>query len=415
MDQTAGVCHFKKVGIGEKKIWVEEVMELDARLWDPPQGEGDYNTLASYAQGGYILYAAFYRLLLIPVNPFWIQLPYIIIVSFLGYLALKVSMPKGGPFRPKSFDLFFMSASASTLSSMSTIEMEVFSNAQLIIFTLLMFLCGEVFVSMLGLQLMKFKFTKEENSQSRVHSASNSTYSLPEVLELGSVTHQHFNIQRPKSSKDSEDLKYKSIKALGYMVLSYLLVVHILGSSLVALCIHFVNSSKQVLKKKGLSLVTFSIFTTVSTFSNSGFVPTNENMAIFKKNTALLLILIPQVLLGNTLYPPCLRVFIGFLGRFTKREECNYILKNWRDLGYDYFFSRLRCWFLGGTVLGFILVMFVGFCAMEWNSKVMEGLSNYEKVVGTFFVVVNARHAGESIFDFSIVSPALLVLLVFMM
>lgn len=362
-----------------------------------------------------ILFATFYRLLLIPVNPFWIQLPYIIIVSFFGYLALKVSMPKDVPFRPKSFDLFFMSTSASTLSSMSTVEIEVFSNAQHIIFTLLMFLCGEVFVSMLGLQLMKFKFTKEEKSQSRVHSASNSTYSLPEILELGSITHLHFNIQRPNSSKDSEDLKYKSIKALGYVVLSYLLVVHILGSSLVALCIHFVDSSKQVLKKKGLSLITFSIFTTVSTFSNSGFVPTNENMAIFKKNTALLLILTPQVFLGNTLYPPCLRVFIGFLGRFTKREEYSYILKNWRDLGYDYFFSRLRCWFLGGTVLGFILVMFVGFCAMEWNSKVMEGLSNYEKVVGTFFVAVNARHAGESIFDFSILSPALLVLLVFMM
>ncbi|KAM7470229.1 hypothetical protein LguiA_008412 [Lonicera macranthoides] len=56
MDQTAGVCHFKKVGIGEKKIWVEEVMEPDARLWDPPQGEGDYNTLAGYAHGGYVIW-----------------------------------------------------------------------------------------------------------------------------------------------------------------------------------------------------------------------------------------------------------------------------------------------------------------------------------------------------------------------
>ncbi|KAM7501137.1 hypothetical protein LguiB_000041 [Lonicera macranthoides] len=41
---------------GEKKIWVEEVMEPDARLWDPPQGEGDYNTLAGYAQGGYVIW-----------------------------------------------------------------------------------------------------------------------------------------------------------------------------------------------------------------------------------------------------------------------------------------------------------------------------------------------------------------------
>ncbi|KDP35913.1 hypothetical protein JCGZ_09885 [Jatropha curcas] len=52
---------------------------------------------------------------------------------------------------------------------------------------------------------------------------------------------------------------------------------------------------------------------------------------------------------------------------------------------------------------------------MEWNSKVMDGLSAFEKVIGALFLVVNARHAGESAFDISLISPAILVLFVVMM
>lgn len=323
-------------------------------------------------------------------------------------------MPKSASFQPKSLDFFFMSASASTVSSMSTVEMEVFSNTQLIIMTLLMFFGGEVFVSMLGLHLMNFK--KDQETQNyRVESALSSTNSIHQ-LELGSITHQELNIQKPNFLIDSENLKHNAVRSLGFVVLSYLLVVHLFGSSLIALYILIVESSRKVLKKKGLSIVTFSIFTTVSTFSNCGFIPTNENMVVFKKNTGLLLIIASQILLGNTLYPPFLRVLIGFLERFTKRAEFSYILKNWRDLGYKHLLSKKRCVFLGASVFGFIFVMLVGFCSLEWNSKVMEGLSSsYEKVVGSLFVVVNSRHAGESVFDLSNVSSAILVLFVFMM
>ncbi|KAI6680949.1 hypothetical protein NL676_034830 [Syzygium grande] len=38
----------------------------------------------------------------------------------------------------------------------------------------------------------------------------------------------------------------------------------------------------------------------------------------------------------------------------------------------------------------------------------MEGLSPYEKLVGALFEAVNTRHAGESVFDLSIISPAIL-------
>ena len=39
--------------MGEKKVYIEQVIEPDARLWDPPQG--GYDTLAGFIQGRFMI------------------------------------------------------------------------------------------------------------------------------------------------------------------------------------------------------------------------------------------------------------------------------------------------------------------------------------------------------------------------
>ncbi|KAF7849312.1 hypothetical protein BT93_L0987 [Corymbia citriodora subsp. variegata] len=171
----------------------------------------------------------------------------------------------------------------------------------------------------------------------------------------------------------------------------------------------------KVLRDKGLNVSMFSVFTTVSTFANCGFVPTNENVLAFKHNPGLLGLLLPQILLGNTLYPSCLRAAIWFLERVTGRAEFDYMLRNSEEMGYAQLLPGFRCLCLAATVWIFVLVQFVALCCMEWGSPAMEGLSPYEKLVGALFEAVSTRHAGESVFDLSIISPAILVLFVLMM
>lgn len=354
-------------------------------------------------------------------NPFILELIYFIMLSLLGYLALRFTKPNTRTsFRPKDFDFFFTSVSSATVSSMATVEMEVFSNTQLIIMTILMSLGGEVFTSMLGLQLAKSKIPKFHDTN---HVELNSTKTSFDRIELGLATpsqlesEQKPNIHNAMKSldKDSTTIKYNSIRYLAYVVLGYLLVVHIVGSSLISSYIILVPSARQVLKNKGIEIQTFSVFTTVSTFSNCGFVPTNENMIVFKNNSGLLLLLIPQILLGNTLYPATLRFIIWVLEKITRRVEFRYMLKNYKELGYSHLLSGLHSVLLLVTVLGFILVQVIVFCAMEWKSEAMDGLTGYQKFVASVFQTVNSRHAGESVFDLSIISPAILTLFVLMM
>ncbi|CAJ2665208.1 unnamed protein product [Trifolium pratense] len=137
-------------------------------------------------------------------------------------------------------------------------------------------------------------------------------------------------------------------------------------------------------------------------------------MIVFRQNSGLLLMLIPQILVGNTLYPACLRFCIWVLGKFYKKKECRYLLMHSEEVSYKHLLEGKHTIFLVATVFGLIVVQVTLFCVMDWDSEGLKGLNNYEKLIGVLFQSVNSRHTGESIVDISILSQAMLVLFVFM-
>ena len=380
----------------------------------------------------FFLAACFYRFILLRTNPLCVQIVYFTSLSILGFGFLKALKPLGQT--PKNLDLFFTSVSSTTVSSMSTVEMQIYSNPQLIIITILMFIGGEVFTSMVGLFFIRsrLKTNLDKIASSHARLASINTFNVEQIhLEVEMVTNEVHNksheslhsksheslhnISHESLSTTNENLRYLSMKYLGYVVFAYLLIIHIIGVIGVSLYLAIIPSAKQILKNKGLKMFTFSLFTIVSTFASCGFVPTNENMVVFRKNSGLLLMLIPQVLLGNTLYPPCLRFCIWVLGKFYKKKECGYLLKHCEEVGYKHLLKGKHSIFLVATVFGLIVVQVTLFCAMDWDSEGLKGLNFYQKLIGVLFQSVNSRHTGETIVDISILSQAILVLFVLMM
>ncbi|XP_030473997.1 sodium transporter HKT1-like [Syzygium oleosum] len=385
--------------------------------------------LARLCRSFCFLFSCIYRFLLLRVNSFCIQVFYFVFLSFLGFWVLKDLRPRTNSFRPRDLDLFFTSVSAATVSSMSTVEMEVFSNSQLVVMIVLMFIGGEVVTSLVGLHFRKLKLRWLIKTEVKVASVntnlcpSNPTNDIVNHIELGVVANLDCRnsqvepqLYRPQDEPlDLDHLKYCSVRFLCFVVLGYLIGVHVLGLAAVSLYMALISNARDVLKKKGLKMVTFSIFTVVSTFASCGFVPTNENMIIFSKNSGLLLILIPQVLLGNTLFPSTLRFTLWLMGRFSEKAEIKYLLSRTGEVGYKHLLPSVYSSLLVVTVLGFIGVQFIMVCSMQWDSEVLSGLSTYEKIVGVIFQCVNSRHTGETIVDLSKVAPAILVLFVVMM
>lgn len=224
----------------------------------------------------FYLVPCFCRFILLRANPFWVQLFYFTSLSFLGFGFLKLLKPNTSS---KNLDLFFTSVSATTVSSMSTIEMEVFSNSQLIIITILMFIGGEVFTSMVGLHFirsrLKTELDKIASSHARLASMSQLELGIVtnneihihnkshESLTLSSTTSVH-NKSHESLSTTNENLRYLSMKYLGYVVLGYLVIVHLVGVLGVSVYLAVIPSAKRVVKNKNLKMLTFSVFTIVS-------------------------------------------------------------------------------------------------------------------------------------------------------
>nr|XP_043622731.1 sodium transporter HKT1-like [Erigeron canadensis] len=387
---------------------------------------GSWLVISGFCRFVWFLVLYFYHYVIRRMNQFCIELFYFIVLSCFGFLILNAIDPRTTTFTPRKLDMFFTSVSASTVSSMSVIEMEVFSNAQLIVMTLLMFIGGEVFTSMVGLLVRSFSRHDSCVKEGGRVNDSMSDLGIPpnfhDQVELGTIANPEFESSKSDIFEfghdqefDTDQLKYKSIKFLGLLVLGYLFFIQFLGVASVFLYVNVISSAKIVLKQKGINTFTFSIFSVVSTFASCGFVPTNENMMVFNKNSGLLLLLIPQVLLGNNLYPSALRFLVWTIGKFKKKAETSYLLNNTREIKFHHFLSYIHSLFIVFTMLAFILIQYILFSSMEWNSDSLSGLNNYQKLIGVLFQTINTRHTGETIVDLSTIAAASLVLIVVMM
>lgn len=341
-----------------------------------------------------------------------VHVAYFLAVSWFGYLLLAQLRFRGQ--RPRRIDIFFTAVSAATVSSMSTVEMEDFSNGQLLVLTALMFVGGEVFISLLGLASKWSKLSKQALHKSgRVEGVTEELEMAP-VAAVGDVDNP-----TPVNADDmritTKRLRRDAVSSLFFVVLAIFWAVHVLGAAAVAAYMYASPGARRTLRGKALNVWTFAVFTTVSTFSSCGYMPNNENMAVFKRDTGLQLLLVPQALVGNTLFPPLLAACVRAAAAATRRPELVEMTKKGRELtGYYHLLPARRCVMLAATVAALIGVQVTMLCAMEWG-RALQGMSPWDKVSNALFLAVNSRHTGESTLDISTLATAILVVFVLMM
>ncbi|XP_031505693.1 sodium transporter HKT1-like [Nymphaea colorata] len=348
-----------------------------------------------------------YTLMAWHLHPFCLLLLYFISISLLGFIALVLfeHAKPGSSTSLGNFDLFFMSVSALTSSSLASVNMEDMSNSQFWVLIFLMFVGGEAFLSAVTLLFQCLDF-----------SALVPRPELPGVPRLPDTTDVENvggAVTTTNVAMDDEGMTKLAMKCLANVALGFCMSVNLLGSLMVFAYFKVIPSARRILNQKGLNVVTFSIFTTVSSFANCGFFPNNENMVVFREDSGLLWMVIGQILVGNTLYPVCLTLVIWALMKCFPRKEHEYLWKKGHELGYSHLFPWRSTVYLTISAVGFTVVQLIMFGFLEWES--VSGISFYRKFVAGLFQSVNARHAGEMAFDLSVFSPALLVVYIVMM
>ncbi|CAM0909715.1 unnamed protein product [Alopecurus aequalis] len=343
------------------------------------------------------------------LSPLLMHLFYFVIIDVLGFVALMALKPSNTNYSPRHVDMFFLSTSAVTVTGLAPLKMEDLSSSQIVVLTILMFLGSEMLVSLLGLVHEWSKINKHDPEDSRVSSAT-----------VGDELHIEEAIPVTPST-NSNSLKKSCLTYLGIVLLAYMVIILLVGSLLVFLYIAHVSNARDVLTRKTINAILFSISVTVSSFTNGGLIPTNESMAVFASNQGLLLLLTGQILAGNVLLPVFLRLVIWTLRglRITraKPEEFELMMNNTKAMGFKFIhlLPNLQTVFLVATVAALIAVAVTLFVCLNWDSAVFAGLTTSQKLTNALFMAVNAMQAGENSIDCSLIAPAALVLFITMM
>ncbi|KAK7838854.1 sodium transporter hkt1 [Quercus suber] len=156
-------------------------------------------------------------------------------VSIFGHLALMVLKPRTSWFRPKDFDMFFTSFQACQQSKLRFLfqhPTHYYDNLNVFWWRGIHFLSWT--------PICKSKFSKNYPSS-----------------DQNSVTLANLNHNFPNHTNSDNQIDLEEENNL-----------HLIGSGLVSLYVNLVPSARKVLKDKGLETLTFSVFTTISTFTN---------------------------------------------------------------------------------------------------------------------------------------------------
>ncbi|KAJ1272675.1 hypothetical protein BS78_06G221200 [Paspalum vaginatum] len=310
-------------------------------------------------------------------NPLLVHLIYFMSISFAGFLALKNLRPQHKS-TLRSLDLIFTSVSTLTVSSMATVEMEDFSDQQLWILNLLMILGGEVFTLMLEQYLKNARVSTNDITQKRLPLTCKDIEFIDFVDRSCRNNMEDINPEATTSHNQVPE-SMNSCNILAHIMAGYFVACIVCSSLVIIIFIWTSSDVKNLLKSKNIKTWTFSIFTAVSSFVNCGFTPINDNMAIFRKNSGLLLLVMPQILAGNTLFTPLLRLSIWTFGKISRRKEYTHIFDYLEETGYMHMQQYKNVVNQVLTAMGIILLQVMFLCYFGWDSKPLEELNWFQR------------------------------------
>ncbi|EFJ26401.1 hypothetical protein SELMODRAFT_97685 [Selaginella moellendorffii] len=315
---------------------------------------------------------------------FRVHLTCFVIVAFIGSLILwGIGNERGGHF--PFVDCFYGITSALCLSGLTTVPVEDIPPGGQVVLMIMMLLGSQVVTSTVPLLVKK---------------------------------HRYCRVARIAIDPSDHEPHQATIVLIRIIVI-YGVLVHLMGFFIAWLSILCGRPYPRNLirHKKKTNLGFFSLFAVVSAFCNVGYIASSENLMPFNSSLVLLLDMILLIMLGNGIYPPCLRGIIRLLHHFSKgntKQACEFLLDHPRKCYTHLFPPNTTRWLLISFfgLNGFeICVIYI----LDWNSTAFDGLDTGEKIVNGIFQCVNTRSGGMNSVAITGLSPTTLFIFAVMM
>ncbi|KAI8643573.1 cation transporter [Parasitella parasitica] len=154
----------------------------------------------------------------------------------------------------------------------------------------------------------------------------------------------------------------------------------------------------------------FSMFMSLSAFTNLGLNHLDASMAPFQNAPAPLILAILLILVGNTAFAILLRFIIWFCYVLTperkvmRRETFRYLLDHPRRC-YTTLFPSTQTWWLLIVLIAITLVELICFLALNYWLPVLAGISWGSRFLDGLFQSVATRNAGFSVVSLADLNP----------
>ncbi|CAM6098420.1 unnamed protein product [Calypogeia fissa] len=210
-------------------------------------------------------------------------------------------------------------------------------------------------------------------------------------------------------------VEYRALVVISRVVLCYYFGVQIIGFIMGAQLLRFPNAG-EIVKSKGINPTFYAFYTSTAAFSNSGYYLTNDSMIAFQKSSFLLILYTILPLLGNTLYPPALRlmVWIHHIAAAEMEKPVYEYLLQYPRRCFTSLFPRSQTMWLIVAFLAFTSIQLIFLCSLEWHNA-FAGMNTIQKLVAGVYQAVGTRSSGGEVVDLYRLAPAILFLFSVMM
>ncbi|KAJ3972950.1 cation transport protein-domain-containing protein [Lentinula raphanica] len=217
-------------------------------------------------------------------------------------------------------------------------------------------------------------------------------------------------------------VEYRALNALLWIVAAYHIGVQLISFVVIAPYMSMARWKHDFVPPalhRPVSSIWFSLFQTVSAYTNTGTSLVDTSMVPFQKAYPVIVFMVILILAGNTAFPIFLRASIYLLSRIVPRksrlhETLQFLLDHPRRC-FIYLFPSHQTWFLLIVVVTLNVTDWLSFMVLDIGTPAVEAIPVGVRLLIGVLQAVAVRAAGFGTVSLSALAPAVKVLYVIMM